>query len=124
MSSSSKKSIVAVDDSGIVLQSLEGILKDHYEFKGFLKAERALGYMEQFPPSLIILDIEMPGMNGYELLEMIMKKPQLKDIPVIFLTAHNQKANVIKAVAYGADAYVVKPIDREILISKIDALLK
>ena len=124
MSSSSKKSIVAVDDSGIVLQSLEGILRDHYEFRGFLKADRALGFMEQFPPSLIILDIEMPEVNGYELLEMIMKKPQLKGIPVIFLTSNNQKANVIKAVAYGADAYVVKPIDKQVLISKIEALLR
>ena len=118
-----KKSIVAVDDSRIVLQTLEGILGESYDFRGFSKAERALGYIEQFPPSLIILDIDMPEVNGYEMLEMIMEKKELRRIPVIFLTSNKDKESVIKAVARGADDYVVKPVDREILISKIEALL-
>ena len=119
-----EKSIVAVDDSIIVLQTLEGILSDRYDFRGFSKAERALGYMEQFPPSLIILDIEMPEMNGYELLEKIMENRALKGTPVIFLTSNNEKESVIKAVTYGAEAYVLKPINRNLLISKIEALLQ
>ena len=118
-----KKSIVAVDDSRIVLQTLEGILGESYDFRGFSKAKRALDYIGQIPPSLIILDIDMPEMNGYELLEMIMDKKELRNIPIIFLTSNNDKNSVIKAVTYGADAYVVKPIDREVLISKIEALL-
>lgn len=118
-----KKSIVAVDDSRIVLQSLEGILGDRYDFRGFAKAERALGYLEQYPPSLIILDVDMPEVNGYEMLEMIREKEELRDIPVLFLTSNNDKDNVLKAAAYGVDGYAVKPVDKEILISKIEALL-
>lgn len=117
-----KKSIVAVDDSRIVLQSLEGILSGSYEFRGFTKAERGLSYVEKFPPSLIILDIDMPEMSGYELLEKIKEKQELRDIPSIFLTSNDVKDNMIKAEACGVDDYVLKPVDRELLISKIEVL--
>lgn len=117
-------SIVAVDDSGIVLKTLEVMLGRKYEFRGFSKAERAFNFMMQTPPSLVILDIDMPEINGYQMLEMIKEKEKLKNIPVIFLTSNNEKSSVMKAVKYGADAYVVKPIDNQILLSKIEALLK
>lgn len=120
----SQKSIVAVDDSQIVLQTLERMLGEHYAFQGFSKAKRALDYIERRPPSLIILDIDMPEMDGYELLELIMAQPELKNIPVIFLTSNKKKDNVIRAVESGADAYVVKPIDKEVLMDKIEALLR
>lgn len=119
-----KKSIVAVDDSGIVLQTLESMLNDQYEFRGFSKAARALNYMMQFRPSVIILDIEMPEVDGYVMLEMIRENVELRNIPAIFLTSNKDKNYVIKAVKYGANAYVVKPIDKEILINKIEALLQ
>ena len=118
-----KKSIVAVDDSRIVLQTLESMLNDKYEFRGFTKAARGLNYMMQFPPSLIILDIDMPEVDGYVMLEMIRENVELRDIPVIFLTSNNDKNYVIKAVKYGADDYVVKPIDKETLMNKIEVLL-
>ncbi|MCH5344719.1 MAG: response regulator [Acetatifactor sp.] len=118
-----KRSIVAVDDSRIVLQSLEGILGDRYDFRGFSKVERALSYLEQFPPSLIILDIDMPEVNGYEMMEMIREREELRNIPILFLTSNNERDNVLKAAAYGVDDYAVKPIEKEILINKIEALL-
>ena len=119
-----RKSIIAVDDSKIVLQTLEGILGGRYEFRGFSKAERALDYITLFPPSLIILDIDMPEINGYELSEMIMEKKDLRDIPIIFLTSNNEKNSVIKAAAYGADAYVLKPIDKNLLMGRIETVLQ
>lgn len=118
-----KKSIVAVDDSRIVLQTLEGILGDSYDFQGFLKGEKALEYIEMFPPELIILDVEMPEMDGYEVLKEIMKKENLSNIPVIFLTSNNEREDVIKAATYGADDYVLKPVNRDVLIGKMEALL-
>lgn len=118
-----KKSIIAVDDSGMVLQTLEGLLKEHYEFKGFSRAARALKYIAQFPPALILLDIDMPEVDGYAMLEMIKQNIELRFIPVIFLTSNKDKNYVIKAVKYGADDYVVKPVQKDVLISKIEALL-
>lgn len=118
-----KKSIIAVDDSGIVLQTLESMLNDRYEFRGFSKATRALNYMLMFPPSLIILDIEMPEVDGYAMLEMIRENVELRNIPVIFLTSNKDKNYVVKAVKYGANAYVVKPVEKELLLGKIEALI-
>ena len=118
-----KKSIIAVDDSGIMLQTLEGMLSDQYQFRGFSRAVRALKYIEQFPPALILLDIDMPEVDGYAMLEVIKRKIELRFIPVIFLTSNSDRNYVIKAVKYGADDYVVKPIDKDTLMSKIEALL-
>lgn len=118
-----KKIIVAVDDSRIMLTTLENILSEQYGFRGFAKAERGLNYIGQFPPSLIILDIDMPEMDGYAMLERIKENTALKDIPVIFLTSNNEKDYVVKAMQYGVGGYVVKPIDKEILLSKIEVLL-
>ena len=119
-----QKSIVAVDDSQIVLQTLERMLGDRYAFQGFSKAQRALDYIERRPPSLILLDIDMPEMDGYEMLELITEKTELRNIPVIFLTSHKDRDNVLRAVESGAAAYVIKPIDKEILTDKIEALLR
>ena len=123
----SKKRIVAVDDSNVVLKTLKNVLdKEEYELHAFSTGTRAVEYLVQKDkiPDLIILDIEMPGMNGYEVLERIKKMIHLESVPVIFLTSNNEKKQVIKAVTGGVKDYVVKPIDQDILLDKIQTLLK
>ena len=122
-----KKRIVAVDDSNVVLKTLKNVLdKDKYEFHAFSTGTRALEYLEQREaiPDLIILDIEMPIMSGYDVLSRIKKIPHLTRVPVIFLTSNNQKQEVMKAVTDGVKDYVVKPIDKEILLKKLYLLLE
>lgn len=122
----SKKRIVAVDDSNMVLKTLKNILdNDEYELHAFSAGTRALEYLEKkdIIPDLIILDIEMPIMNGYELLKRIRKIVYLQRVPVVFLTSHNQRTQVMKAVTDGANDYVVKPIDKDVLLKKIHLLL-
>ena len=122
-----KKMIVAVDDSNVVLKTLKNVLvKEEYELHLFSSGTRALEYLEQKDnkiPDLIILDIEMPIMNGYDVLRQIKKIDYLRQVPVIFLTSHNEKTQVMKAVTDGAKDYVVKPIDREVLAKKVHSLL-
>ena len=121
-----RKRIVAVDDSNVVLKTLKNVLDEEgYEFHPFSTGTRALEYLEQRQkiPDLIILDIEMPIMNGYDVLARIKKIPHLRHIPVIFLTSNNQKKEVMKAVTDGVKDYVVKPIDREVLLKKLYLLL-
>ena len=123
----SKKRIVAVDDSNVVLKMLKNVLdKEQYDLHAFSTGKRALEYLVQKDkvPDLIILDIEMPEMNGYDVLERIKKMEHLENVPVIFLTANNEKKQVVKAVTGGAKDYVVKPIDKEILTKKINSLLR
>ncbi|MCM1158712.1 MAG: response regulator [Bacteroidales bacterium] len=118
-----KKKIVAVDDSSIVLKMLQKVLEKNYDLHAFSGGMRALKFLKDKTPNLIILDIDMPEINGYEMLKMIKEKEHLKDVPVIFLTSNNDKKHVVKAVAGGAKDYVVKPIDADILMDKVRALL-
>lgn len=117
------KMIVAVDDSSIILKRLTKVLGKNYDFHAFSVGTRALKFLNEYVPDLIILDIEMPEINGYEMLKIIRENPALKDVPVIFLTSNNDKNHVLKAVANGANDYVIKPIDEEILLEKIQAAL-
>ena len=122
----SQKRIVAVDDSNVVLKTLKNVLDKEYELHAFSSGTRALEYLEKKEkmPDLIILDIEMPIMNGYEVLKRIRKIPYLQRVPVIFLTSNNQKKEVMKAVTDGVKDYVVKPIDKEVLLKKLYSLLE
>lgn len=114
-----KKRIVAVDDSAIVLKTLEKVLGTQYDVHSFSGGARALQFLKNRTPDLIILDIDMPEIDGYEMLRLIKEKDHLKDVPVIFLTSNNDKRYVVKAVAGGAKDYCVKPIDEEILLEKV-----
>lgn len=120
-----KKSIVAVDDSGIILKMLEKLLSGEYAYCGFSKGMRVLKYLKEArTPDLIILDIEMPEIDGHKMLEMIRKKDELKEVPVLFLTSNNEKEHVVKAVKAGANDYIVKPVDENMFMDKVRKLLK
>ena len=120
-----KKKIVAVDDSGIILMMLTKVLGEKYEVHAFSTGKRTLQFLKEKDrtPDLIILDIDMPEINGYEMLQMIKEKDHLENVPVIFLTSNSDKSHVVKAVAGGAKDYVVKPIDEEILMEKVSSLI-
>ena len=121
------KSIVAVDDCNVILKTLKNVLdKEEYDVHPFSSGRRALQFLMQKDkiPDLIILDIEMPFMSGYDVLERIKKIPHLRCVPVIFLTSNNQKKEVMKAVTDGVKDYVVKPIDKEVLLKKLYLLFE
>ena len=120
-----KKSIVAVDDSGIILKMLEKLLGEEYAYSGFSKGLRALRYLKEArTPDLIILDIEMPEIDVYKMLEMIQKKDELKEVPVLFLTSNNEKEHVVKAIKAGVKDYIIKPVDEDVFMEKVRRLLK
>lgn len=119
-----KKMIVAVDDSNITLKRLTKVLGEKYDLHAFSVGNRALKFLKDRTPDLVILDIDMPEINGYEMLKSIRETEHLKSVPVLFLTSNNDKNYVIRAVAGGANDYVVKPIDEEVLMEKVHAALQ
>ena len=126
MAGGEAKKIVAVDDCNVILKMLQNVLEQEgYEVRPFTSGPRALQFLKKKEeiPDLIILDIEMPEINGYKLLAQIKEVKHLEDVPVIFLTANKEKNQVIKAVADGAKDYVIKPIEKDVLIKKIYLLL-
>lgn len=118
-----KFQIVAVDDSSLILMTLDKILSEQgYEVKGFSKGMRALKYLKKEVPDLIILDVEMPEIDGFEMLKLIKEKEELKNVPVIFLTSNNGQNEVIDAIKGGAKDYIIKPINEELLIEKVNKI--
>jgi CheY-like chemotaxis protein len=113
-----QKCILAVDDTAFFLTVLKTTLQNSkYKLVCVRSGEDALKFFENHKADLLLLDIEMPDMNGYELAGEIRKIGQ--KAPIIFLTGNAKKENVTKALAAGAADFVVKPINKEVILSKI-----
>lgn len=118
-----RKIILAVDDSAVNLQLCKSILSDKYDVRLVKSGNMALVALGRIRPHLILLDIEMPDMTGFEVIEEINNNAALKDIPVIFVTSHATESIVAKAVGLGAIDYVVKPFVPDVLLTKIAGIL-
>jgi CheY-like chemotaxis protein len=112
------KSILAVDDTAFFLTVLKTTLQ-HTEYKltCVRSGEDALKFLEKRHADLLLLDIEMPDMDGYELAVNLRKSGQ--KAPIIFLTGNAKKENVTKALAAGASDFIVKPINKDVILAKI-----
>ena len=75
------------------------------------------------PPALVLLDIEMPGMNGFDFLARMRANKRLKDTPVVLFTAHSERRHVIRGLLAGADGYIAKPISGAALVSAVRTVL-
>jgi putative two-component system response regulator len=111
--------ILAVDDTAVNLQVIQAALGGEYELRLAKSGNMAMMALDRIVPDLILLDIEMPGMSGFDFMETIRGKGALRDIPVIFVTAHADKDLVKDAVKLGARGYVVKPFEPEALREKV-----
>ena len=90
--------------------------------KGISKGMRELKYLKTNVPDMIIIDIDMPEINGFEMLKMIKEKEELEDVPVIFLTSNKAQSDVVNAVKGGARDYMIKPIKEDVLIEKVNKI--
>jgi serine phosphatase RsbU (regulator of sigma subunit) len=118
-------SILAVDDTSANLQVLAGMLKDRgYKVRPVPSGKLALLAAQRDPPDLILLDINMPEMNGYEVCERLKADDQLKGIPVIFISALTEQLDKVKAFAIGGVDYLTKPFQMEELHARVETHLK
>lgn len=116
-----KHSILVVDDSPDIIVMLSTLLKDLYRTKFATSGEKALKILSlQDKPDLILLDIVMPGMDGYEVCREIKANPDTSDIPVIFLTSQTGVKEEKKGFELGAVDYITKPISPPILLARIN----
>jgi len=105
-----KPKVLIVDDTPENIQVLMGTLKDQYAIVAAINGEKALKMAVAEPrPDLILLDIMMPGMDGFEVCSRLKSDPETRDIPVIFLSALDDTANKVKGFATGAVDYISKP---------------
>lgn len=118
------KTILAVDDSIVNLKSIKKLLSERYKVVAVASARDGLQYLEKHIPDLILLDILMPEMDGFQMLEILKKKAEYREIPVIFLTADDNKENESKGINMGAMDFIVKPFVPEVVISRIEKALE
>jgi DNA-binding response OmpR family regulator len=117
--------IMIVDDNPANLKLLEDILRRHaYEVRAFPRGRLALAAAEQEPPDLILLDINMPEMNGYEVCERLKANERLSDIPVIFISALNAIEDKVKGFRAGGVDYISKPFQFEEVQARVETHLK
>lgn len=119
----SKKCILAVDDTAIILTRISNTLKDDYDVVTVNSGVRALKYLEQEKPDLILLDIKMVQKDGIETLQEIRTMKDRADIPVIMLTGVEDKEVVLKSVKLGICDYILKPFSSEDLLDRICLVL-
>lgn len=114
-----KSTILAVDDTPENLDVLKGVLIDKYSVKGAINGPMALKIAEKQLPDLILLDIMMPGMDGYEVCTRLKNNPVTADIPVIFITAKTTVEDEQKGFEIGAVDYITKPISPPIVLERV-----
>ena len=120
-----RRKIVVVDDDVLIRETVRLAL-DHagYYVIAVGEAERALSVVRAEKPDLIIMDLYMPGFDGRELIRSIKSDPEIARTPVILFSGSDEAIDVVSGLQSGAIEYLGKPIDGEILLSKIRHILK
>jgi CheY-like chemotaxis protein len=116
-----RKKILIVDDDPNVLELFQDVLEGRgYQVVPFTRGWEALQAVSREKPDLIILDIMMPRVNGYEVCQILKENPKTKGIPVIFLTALSHQEALKRAAEGGADDFLIKPCPTEKLLKHVE----
>ncbi|WP_188261639.1 response regulator [Azospirillum tabaci] len=119
-----KPTILIVDDTPDNLKLLSGLLKESYKVKVANNGRKALEIAAAVPaPDLILLDVVMPEMDGYEVCAALKEAPGTRSIPVIFLTGRADEADRERGFALGAVDYIAKPVDPPAVLRRVAALI-
>ncbi|MCL2547863.1 MAG: response regulator [Symbiobacteriaceae bacterium] len=124
METQSRSEILIVDDDKANLMYLNNLLSDESTLHMARDGMQALKLVDEFTPDLILLDILMPGMNGYEVLSELKKSERTRNIPVIFITGLGTDEDQMRGLELGADDYILKPFNEDIVRLRIGNQLK
>ncbi len=119
-----KERILVVDDDALNLMFAQKLLGEAYHTDCVKSGTEALEYLKTTLPNLILLDLHMPEMSGFEVLEQIAKDEALKEIPVVFLTADNDRESEIEGFRRGAQDFIKKPFVADIMLERINRILE
>ncbi|MCL2026309.1 MAG: response regulator [Leptospirales bacterium] len=115
-----KDLLMLVDDNPANLRVGKNVLAERYAVATAPSAEKMFDLLENNIPALILLDIDMPVMDGYEAIKALKSKPETSGIPVIFLTGKTELDDQLEGLALGAIDYITKPFDPEKLLERIE----
>ena len=115
-----KKKVLVVDDSGAMLRNVKGWLGEKYNVILANSGTMAIKYLATDRPDLVLLDYEMPVIDGRQVLEMIRTENEFRDIPVIFLTSKNDRESILKVMELKPEGYLLKTMEPERIVEEVD----
>lgn len=119
------KQILIVDDEPGIVVPLQFLMEQQgYKVMTAESGEFALEVIYQYKPDLILLDIMLPGIDGWEVCEIVRLNPDCRNIKIIFLTAKKSEVDMAKGLALGGDAYITKPFSNDVLVAKVNEILE
>jgi DNA-binding response OmpR family regulator len=119
------KTILIVDDEPSILMTIQFLMTQQgYDVLTAERGEDALDLISRYKPDLVLLDIMLPGIDGYEVCEIIRLNPDYGKVKIVFLTAKGHETEIAEGLALGADAYITKPYSNVELLAKIKELLQ
>lgn len=121
----SKEDILVVEDEGDILELLRyNLTKEGYRVRAVITGEEALNAARSKPPSLVLLDLMLPGVDGLEVCRRLKSEETTRHLPVIMITAKGEESDIIVGLELGADDYVTKPFSVKVLVARIRAVLR
>ena len=118
------KEILIVDDEPSIVVPIQFLMEQQgYSVLVAENGEDALDVIYKYKPDLILLDIMLPRIDGYEVCEIVRLNPEYRNVKIIFLTAKGREVEIAKGLALGADAYIIKPFSNTELVAKVKELL-
>jgi CheY-like chemotaxis protein len=118
------KNVLAVDDTPENLKLLGHILSDTYSLNFATNGAKALELVNIKKPDLILLDIMMPEMDGFEVCKILKSNPKTSGIPIIFLTAKSDRESVVRGLSLGAVDYLIKPFEKDDVLIRIQKIFQ
>ena len=119
------KEILIVDDEPNIVVPIQFLMEQQgYKVMVAERGEDALDLIYQYKPDLVLLDIMLPGIDGYEVCEIVRLNPNFRKVKIIFLTAKDREEEIAKGLALGADDYITKPFSNTELVAKVKELLE
>jgi CheY-like chemotaxis protein len=120
-----RKRILIVDDDISGLYMLSFLLRSHnYEIFEATNGREGLNKARELKPDVILLDIQMPEMNGFEVCQQLKQEEEMKEIPIILFTSYGMAGHKKKAIESGADGYIEKPVNPDVFISQVESIIK
>jgi DNA-binding response OmpR family regulator len=121
----SRKKVLLVDDEKDYREILAQTLKRRgYEVAACEDGETALARLPEFAPDIVLLDVNMPGIDGFEVCRRIRSDPKFGTVPILMITVQSGDEDTVQGLSIGADGYLAKPFSSEELLARIGALLR
>lgn len=115
--------VLIIDDNGILLRTVKEMLEEQFEVSISTSCETALKAIKKKKPDIVLLDYEMPTMNGVDTLKVLRESKETRDIPIIFLTGAADRSIVTEILSLKPDGYMLKPPNKQKLIDLIEKIL-